>query len=261
MLHHQLQFGPHVVFSACFVAASVFAAFNGHPPHPQFKSYVESYDPDNPTPSPDTFYFMPVNRPIMAPGQVTHILVLFGDAATRKMLAYIELFNLVCVGIVLPFAGETDVRHSYAVDVLTGAEIAVQIDEAALKATPWAATHELGDESLFAFCQRRLGEIIQLSQQRAWQTNVEAMVQRAFGPPDGRPLMPADYAKFVSEVVDFMLQLWKHPAFVPATRQQQLPQFDAFCAQLGARLPLFARNEYERLIEPLRGKLVAAANA
>jgi hypothetical protein len=261
MLQNQLQFGPRVVFPACFVAASIFAAFHRLPPHPLFKTYVEAFDPDNPTLPRDTFYFMPASRPITAPGQVTHILALVGDAETGRMLAYVELFNLVCVGIILPFAGQEDVRHSYAIDVLTGAEVSVQIDEPVLRATPSAATHETGDPSLFAFCERRLGEIIQLSQQRAWQANVEAMVQRAFGPPDGRPLLPPDYARFVGEVVEFMLKLWKHPAFVSATRQQHLPQFDAFCTQLGARLPPLARDEYRRLIEPLRARLAEAANA
>ena len=87
------------------------------------------------------------------------------------------------------------------------------------------------------------------------------MVERAFGPADGRPLMPVDYARLVRQAVEFVQTLWKHPAYVPAIRQQHLSAFDAFCDQLESRLPLFAGEEYRRLIEPHRAALVAAAKA
>jgi hypothetical protein len=63
------------------------------------------------------------------------------------------------------------------------------------------------------------------------------------------------------------LARWRRPrrckqrTIVPAMRQQQLPQFDALCAQLGGRLPFFARCDYQRLIAPHRTALAKAAKA
>jgi hypothetical protein len=261
MLHHQLQIGPAVVFPAAFVAASIFAAHHGQKPHPQLKAYVASFDPDLPSLPPDSFYFMPPKRWITAPAEVTHILALAGDAATGRMLAYVELFNLDCVGVLLPFEGDHDFRAAYAIDVLAGKQVTAQIDEAALKSVPWAATHQLGDASLFAFPGNRLGELTRLAQQREWDANIEQMVTRAFGPADGRRLMPRDYANLIGEVVDFMKNLWKQPAFVPAVRQEQLPRFDAFCSQFESRLPFFARCRFRHLIAPHRAALAEAARA
>ena len=159
MLHHQYQIGPRVVFPAAFVAASIFAVYNGQNPHPQLKTYVASFDPENPTMPPDTFYFMPKQRWVTAPGEVTHILALAGDSTSGQLLAYIELFNLACVAVLLPFTGSSDIRQTYAVDVLSGKQSAASIDEAALKTTPWVATHQNGDESLLAFTKARFDQL------------------------------------------------------------------------------------------------------
>jgi hypothetical protein len=261
MLHHQLQIGPAAVFPAAFVAASIFAVHHGQQPHPQLKTYVTSFDPDHPALPPDTFYFMPAKRCVAAPAEVTHIVALMGDAATGRMLAYVELFNVVCIGVLIPFAGEQDIRETYAIDILTGKHLAAQIDEANLKSVPWAATHQLGDASLFAFTEKQIGNLIQLARQREWNAQMEQIVHRAFGPADGRPLMARDYANIVGEVVDFIKNLWKHPAFAPAIRQQQLPQFDAFCSQLEGRLPFFARCQFRRLVARHRAALADAARA
>lgn len=258
-LHEQLQFGPRVVFPAVFVAASIFAAHHEHQPHPELKRFVEAFDPDNPTMPPDTFYFRPERRWITAPGQVTHILALVGDAASGRMLAYVELFNLVCIGVLLPFVGASNVSKTYAVDVLTGAEVEARIDEGALKAAPWAATDQNGDPRLLAFAEKRLGELTLLGLQREFQASVVAMVERAFGPADGRPLGPADYANLVAEVAQTTKMIWKRRGILPTMRQQHLSQFDALCEQFGMRLPFFARCDYKRLIAPHRAALAEEA--
>jgi hypothetical protein len=261
-LHHQLQIGPSVLFPAVFVAASIFAARHGQEPHPQLKNYVTSFDADHPIMPPDTFYFMPAKRWISTAAEVTHIVALIGDAAAGRMLVYVELFNLACIGVLLPFDGPLDIRESYAIDVLTGQPVPAQIDEPIVRSALWAATHQLGDASLFAFTGNRLGELIRLAQQREWSANIEQIVNRAFGPADGRPLMPRDYANLIGEVVDFIKTLWKHPAFAPAMRQQLLPQFDALCAQLlERRLPFFARCRFRHLIARHRLALAEAATA
>jgi hypothetical protein len=117
----------------------------------------------------------------------------------------------------------------------------------------------LGDSALLAFMEERLGHVIQMGREREWQAGMEQMVQRAFGPADGRPLMPTDYANLVGEVVAFITNLWKLPSYPPAIRQQQLPQFDPLCSQLEARLPFFARCQFRRLVARHRGALADAA--
>lgn len=64
--HHQLEIGPGVVFPALFVAASVFAVHHGLPAHPEFKRYVDAFDPNNATLPPNTFYFIPDEKWMLA---------------------------------------------------------------------------------------------------------------------------------------------------------------------------------------------------
>jgi hypothetical protein len=201
MLHHQLQFGPNAVFPAIFVAASIFAASHGHKPHPQLKTYVRSFDADHPALPPDTFYFMPAKRWISTSAEVAHIFTLIGDAAAGRMLVYVELFSFVCIGVLLPFDGTQDVCETYAVDVLTGQEVPVSIDQGVVRSIPWAATHQLGDASLLAFTKTKLEELVRLAQRREWTAVLDQIINRAFGPANGRRLMPRDYAKLIGEVV------------------------------------------------------------
>jgi hypothetical protein len=260
MLNHQLQIGPRVVFPAAFVAASIFAAYYGQRPHPRFRTYVGDFDPSNPIMPPDTFYFMPKKNWVTTPSEVTHILALAGDTASGQLLAYIELFNLTRVAVLLPFEGPDEIRSTYAIDVLTGKQVSTHIDEAALISVPWTATHQLGDTSLFEFTKTRFDELVQLALKRDRDDTVHQMLDRAWGPPNGRPLMPRDYANLVGEIAAFTERLWKHPAVTPEIRQQDLLLFDGFCLQLANRIPANLRSEFHRLANQRRQALTEAAN-
>lgn len=164
MLHGQLQIGPSVVFPALYGSASIFAVHCGHAPHPTLRDYIDRFDPDHPEMPPDTFYFNPPQPWISASGEVTHIVALIASAKRQEMLVYIELFNAVTVGVLLPYVGTEDARATYAVDVLTGAEVQAVIIEEALMGVPWQATHKLGDADLYRFTEERIGHLIGLSQ-------------------------------------------------------------------------------------------------
>jgi hypothetical protein len=209
---------------------------------------------------PDTFYFMPAKRWISTSAEVAHIVTLIGDAAAGRMLVYVELFSFVCIGVLLPFDGTQDVCETYAVDVLTGQEVPVSIDQGVVRSIPWAATHQLGDASLLAFTKTKLEELVRLAQRREWTAVLDQIINRAFGPANGRRLMPRDYAKLIGEVVQSTITQWKHPAIDPAARQQQLLQFDALCAQFQGRLPFFARCWFRHLIARHRATLAKAVN-
>lgn len=259
LLHHQLQIGASVVFPAAFVAASIFAAYHKQNPHPLLKTYVSAFEASEPTMPPDTFYFMPGKPWISTSSEITHIVALITNASARQMFVYIELFNLACVGVLLPFEGQADVCETHGVDVLTGQEVPVQLDRTAVMSTPWVATHHVGDASLLSFTQHRTGELVRLAQQREWDANIKGIVSRAFGPEDGRPLMPRDYANLIGEVAEFLKLLWKHPAFTSDVRKAELPRFEAFCAQFERRLPAFARQEFRQLTAEHRTALAEAA--
>jgi hypothetical protein len=72
---------------------------------------------------PDTFYFIAQQPWISAPGEATHIVALLASVARKQMLVYFELFNAVRVATLLPYNGTEDGRATYAVDLLTGAEV------------------------------------------------------------------------------------------------------------------------------------------
>ena len=174
MLKNQLQIGPRVTFPALFASASIFAVYHGYSPHPELRKFIARFDPDEPEMPPDTFYFNPSRSWISAPGEVTHTVALLGSAERQEMLVYFELFNALAVAVLLPYAGSEDAHATYAVDVLTGAEVQASIDKEAMREVPWRATHKLGDAELYRFFQERIGRLIGLSQDRALRAEIEA---------------------------------------------------------------------------------------
>lgn len=259
MLQHKLQIGPAVVFPALFVAASVFACSFGQLPHPKLGSYVSAFDPERPPMPPDTFYFMPPKNWITNPAMISHVITFVGDNSRKQAMVYLELFNIACVGVILPFNGSSDTVETYAVDVLTGDEIQVQIDEAIIRSTPWTATHHLGDAALFSFFEQRVGAAMEIAWKRHWDANIEKITRRGLGSIDGRPLMPQDCANLVKESVEFIKNWWKNPIFTPEIRRADLPHFESLCAYLEGLLPTFCHSQFRNLIEPFTADLVRAA--
>lgn len=258
MLHGQLQIGPRAVFPSLFVSASIFAAYHKQAPHPVLRDYVTRFDPDNPETPPDTFYFIPPRAWISAPGDVTHIVALLASADRKAMLVYFELFNAVPVAVVLPYSGTGDVRATYAVDILSGTEVAATIDEDAIKGVMWEATHKLGDPSLFQFKQERINRLIALSQQRAWQAEVKALSERAFATDRDGPLTPQELVNGIKEITDFVLLHWRHPLTTAALMQQERHQFEGLCTAFEKFIASPGLSAYRAFIESQRQKLIAA---
>ncbi len=126
----RLQVGPRTLFPAAFSMASVFSAYHNLPSHPVFKSYVRAFSPDAPTMPVDTFYWLPRRAWFRAKAEISHILVLYGDARRHQALFYLELFNLPGVAVMMPYDGTNDTCKSYAVDVLEGKELTLGVDTA-----------------------------------------------------------------------------------------------------------------------------------
>ncbi len=257
MLHGQLQIGPSIVFPALFVAASIFAAYHGHAPHPLLRDYVGRFDPDHPEMPPGTFYFIPAQPWISAPGEVTHIVALLASAERQEMLVYFELFNAVSVGVLLPYAGSEDARAAYAVDVLAGAEVTPTINEEVLAPVRWQATHNLGDPELLSFTQDRIGRLIGLSQKRAFDAEADALMKRAFGEEGKGPLTPVDLVKGVVEIVDHTLLQWQRPSIKQAHMEEQLRQFDKMVGTFERAFPGPALAPFRALTGELRRRLAA----
>jgi hypothetical protein len=235
MLHGQLQIGARVVFPALFVSASIFAAYHKQAPHPALRDYVARFDPDHPVMPPDTFYFVAPRPWISAPGEVTHIVALLASAERKTMLVYFELFNAVQVAVLLPYAGTEDARASYAVDILTGAEVCATIDEEAINDIVWQATHALGDPELVRSMQEGISRLIGLSLERAGKAEREALWARVFGTDEDAPLTPEDLVNGVGAMAEFALKQWRRPLTTLARMEDELRRFDDWISELAAK--------------------------
>jgi hypothetical protein len=212
-LHGQLQIGPVVTFPAAFAAASIFAVHHGLAPHPDLKTYVASLDPEDderPMP-PDTFYWHAARDWFETEAEVSHILALIGDAAAGRMLAYIEYFNVACIAVVLPYAGDFDLRATHAVDVLEGREAPVRLNEAVLAAMPWSATHMLGDRAHYADVTRRMNRVLEIVQRGGRHRAIEDIFNKTVGPVDGRMLTDEEKQALASKLAEFVAEQIRRP--------------------------------------------------
>ncbi|HTV30262.1 MAG TPA: hypothetical protein VMF32_21100 [Xanthobacteraceae bacterium] len=258
MLHGQLQIGPAVLFPALFVAASIFAVHKGLRPHPALKAYVAAFDPDKPAMPPDTFYFIPSTPWMSAPAEVSHIIVLGADPNRQQAFVYFEIFNIACVGVVLPFSGAAEVRASYALDVLSGAEIDANVDYQSLLSIPWSATHTLGDPGLYELTQKRMNRLKGVAREREWSVQVGQIIERGLSRPDGGRILPENLASLVGEVGTFVEIQWRRPGTTTAAMNDDLNHFDGLCSALSAHIPFWTRCRYRLLIRPHREMLAKA---
>jgi hypothetical protein len=237
----------------------MFAVYLGYGAHPKLKTFVETFDPNNPTMPPDTFYFMPDKKWVTANGEVTHILALANNAASGLLLVYVEFFNFARVAVLLPFKGIECVRETYAVDIPSGKEVVARIDEVAPGAVNWAATHELGDDYLFEFTQSRFSEIVEIAQKRVWDHITSNIVEKALGSADGQLLTAGKMVSVATEVALFLKRWWKHPASTRDIRQRELEGFWLPGAQLATFFPIQVHSEFYHFFERLHRSLAATA--
>jgi hypothetical protein len=204
MLGAELEMGPRRIFPAAFAISSIFSAYHGMDAHPKLKEYLDTFDIENPEMPPDTFYWISLPQWFNVKGEVTHILALMGDPKKNQLLAYVELFNLISVVVILPFNGETKVRHSHAVDVLTGEIIDVAIDEDVFTEIIWEETHHLGDEDLFQIIRERFGRLMNIAKKRENEQEINCIISEAWGPPDERKLTEEDINSLKNKLMQFI---------------------------------------------------------
>lgn len=255
-LHIEMQLGPRILFPWAFTAAAVFATYHGQAVPPGFHTYVDRFDLDAPTLPPDTFFFMPQSRWIEAAGEVTHRLALVGDPTKGRMLFYAELFDAFGVGVTWPLEGDEQVCETYAVDVIAGNEIPVTVDMPMIMATPWSATHKLGDTELYTRTKDRIGRLMQVSVQRQLDRELEDALTRALGPIDGRPLGPEDWVRILEEFAKLIEGIWTNPAVTPDIRAQMIEGFAEVSANIAQKVPVPVRAAFVQLLNPLQDKLV-----
>ena len=101
----------------------------------------------------------------------------FGDPDRKQALAYVELFNLPGVAVVLPYHGSEPLSNSYAIDVVTGIEQPVSLDETAYRQS-WASTHDTPD--LFELVEHSVGRVLELASKRMREREIERHRRRSF---------------------------------------------------------------------------------
>jgi hypothetical protein len=201
MLGARLNVGPNPIFPAVFTIANVYAASLGMPIHIEFPSYihclpnrvkreVEGQEVSVNMP-PDTFYWLPQVLPVFRPAGVTHIVSYFGDPDRKQALAYVELFNLPGVAVVLPYHGSELLSKSYAIEVVTGLEQPAGIDETAYRQS-WVSTHDIPD--LFELVEHSVGRVLELATKRMREREIERIISEVIGEA------PVLTAKHIAEI-------------------------------------------------------------
>ncbi|RJF90650.1 hypothetical protein D3876_10565 [Sphingomonas cavernae] len=207
-LRGQLQLGPASTFPAAYVAASIFAAHRGFTPHPELATYVASLDPQpDPVPLPPDTFLWHQPRWFDVDGEVSHILALIGDPKAGLMLAFVEYFGIASVAVILPYAGSTPIRETYAIDILTGKEASVRIDEAVLAKLPWSASHQLSDPAFQTDMVERINRVIGIAQERSRGAAIETIFDETVGPTDGRKLIIEEQKALEERLAQFLLDI------------------------------------------------------
>jgi hypothetical protein len=218
-LSARIQIGPISIFPAVFGMAAVYAAHCGLSPHPEFTTYVGTVQPlgtntkiedcslgQAPLP-PDTFYWMPSPNPIERSESVTHILLLVADPDRKEALIYVELFNLVCVGVRIPFFGNELMVHRYGIDIVTGKEFDPKIDVPSIRTLPWAATHQFGDAALIKKTIARMNHLLHVAHNRSRELELTKIVSEELGEVDGRPVTAEQINRIVERVTKLAVAL------------------------------------------------------
>lgn len=196
--HFALDLSSKVTFPAAFATASLFSAHHGLGRHPEFERFVETYDIDQPSLPPDTFYWMPSRPWFSSDAKVAHTLALVGSVLRQELFAYVGLFDAIGIAVRMPYAGSSDVAIGYAVDVLTGKTVDVCIDEAAIRGAAWQATHahdHLPDPTI-----DRFRSIMMMGIGRQREHRRDEIITNALEPATGRVLSDTDLKYLVHKV-------------------------------------------------------------
>ena len=223
-LKSSFEIGPRRTFPGAFVAGTIFAVAKGLQPHPQFRSFVDDFDLEEPIAPPDTFYLYLPEGAVTAAGEVTHIIVLVSDPNRQQTLVWINLFGILEVAVLQPYAASETRFESYGVDVLTGQEVTVQIDPSILLERQWVGSHELGAD-LWSMIEARVGHIIGIAQRRASDALIERhlheVLENTPQPISGEGLLHA-----LRPVVEFTMLEIRRPGETNGVAQEKLAMFE-----------------------------------
>ncbi len=259
MLRSQLEIGPRRTFPALFVAASVFAASRGLACHHSLRAYVETFDIENPTLPPDTFNFYSTEPWATAPGEVTHKVVFLGDPVRGLALVFFELFNILEIAVTLPFNGSEQRIETYGVDVLTGAEVQVDVNAAAILSRRWEATHDL-EPRLYEIIEKRVGRILKIAQRRGADVTVQRDIDEFQARlADGGILTGASLLRALEVPANFLEMELQRPNMPPEQARQIAAEFAAMVGTMGALLPTSRRGDFDTGADALVLRIARAA--
>jgi len=203
-----MEYGPMTCFPAIFGMANVFARYKNSSLHPNFNSFVNQFDrakPDQELP-PDTFYFVHPEPWFKVRAKVFHLLVLCSDKKRRQTLFFAQIFNQPGVAVIMPFEGETDFCHSYAVDVLEGEVIEAEIDTGILREILWKPTHTNGPE-IWKIVEERGSYLMPFVVQRNFEATRDKIFEKywpansdTFPPPENIMALSQEFAQLVMDL-------------------------------------------------------------
>lgn len=259
VLRSQMDIGPRRTFPALFVAASVFAASKGIVRHPELRGYVAAFGVEQPAPPPDTFNFYSTKPWATAPGDVTHKVVLIGDPARGQALVFFELFNMLEIAVTLPYDGAEQRVESYGVDVLTGTEVPVEVDAAAVLARSWEASHDL-EPQLWKLIERRVGRVVGIAQGRGadavLRQNMKEFQERL---DDAGPVKAVSLLDALEVPTEFLVRELQRPTLPRDRARQMAEEFATMVASMGALLPNNRRAGFDAAADALIRRIEKAA--
>ncbi len=207
-LRGHLQIGPVITFPATFAAASVYAGSVGISPHPSFMGYVNKFDPaaEKPLLPPDTFYWYP-ETPWYAEHSkdISHVISLVADTSKRAAIFIVEYFGVICAATTMPYNGTHDSVYSHAVEVTSGQVFDLNVDVDVIRSLKWATTHDFADKNIIKEISGRLSLVLASSSRRGVSNEIDNIIQRAWGEPDGRVISEEDINRLTAEMTPFLL--------------------------------------------------------
>lgn len=177
VLNCEIVAGPAVEFPSAFAMAALFCAHHGLPIRSDFVSYIESIDEHTqPRPlPPDTFYFIHDHDWFKLDAEMGHCLILYCDPNRKQAIFFSQLFNMLGIAVLMPYAGKDQLLHSYGVDVLEGRDVSVTVDLEMLRKLEWKETHRLGQPELYAINEKRGNSLMRIASNRQFTCACEAI--------------------------------------------------------------------------------------
>lgn len=161
---------------------------------------------------------------VTSAGEVTHSIILLSDPARQQSLVWINLFGILEVAVLQPYAASEPRFESYGVDVLAGQEVAVKVDTSALLKQEWGASHQLGAD-LWPLIEARVGRIIGIGQRRASDELIRRQLDEVLDNLP-QPITGAGLVHALRPVVEFTILEIRRPGETARVREEKLTMFE-----------------------------------